>query len=112
MAQTPAHEVVGVGGGPAGLTTALYAARLGHRTALVDREGGRYQSVSHVHHLVGVSEETAGREVTDLRTFPVAPDELDRLGDLDAPAMADDLRARMWPVQEADERAGMTPAER
>jgi glycine/D-amino acid oxidase-like deaminating enzyme len=48
--------VVGGGGGLAGLTTALYATRLGHRTA-----------------------------------------------------MADDLRARMWRVQEADEHAGIRP---
>jgi thioredoxin reductase (NADPH) len=45
----------------------------------------------------------------DLRTFPVPADELDRIPDLDVPAMADDLRARMWRVREADEHAGMTP---
>ena len=51
--------MVVVGGGLAGLTTALYATRLGHRTA-----------------------------------------------------MADDLRARMWRVQVADEHAGMTAEQR
>ena len=66
MTQTPVYEVVVVGGGPAGLTTALYATRLGHRTALVNREGGRYERVSSVHNLLGVSEETTGGEVTEL----------------------------------------------
>ncbi|NHN61123.1 MULTISPECIES: NAD(P)/FAD-dependent oxidoreductase [Halorussus] len=85
MAQTPAYEVVVVGGGPAGLTTALYATRLGHRTALVNREGGRYESVSHVHNLVGVSEETSGGDVTEL-----AVDQLEEYG---ADYYQDDVRA-------------------
>ena len=34
------YEVAVVGGGPAGLTTALYGARLGHETVLIDRGGG------------------------------------------------------------------------
>ncbi len=66
MASAPSYEVVVVGGGPAGLTVALYTTRLGHRTALVDREGGRYTTVAHVHNLVGVSEETSGADVTEL----------------------------------------------
>jgi thioredoxin reductase (NADPH) len=66
MTRTPAYEVVVVGGGPAGLTTALYATRLGHRTALVNREGGRYESVASVHNLLGVSEDASGGEVTEL----------------------------------------------
>ncbi|WP_433625996.1 NAD(P)/FAD-dependent oxidoreductase [Halomicrococcus sp. NG-SE-24] len=66
MARDPTYEVVVVGGGPAGLTTALYVTRLGHRTALVNREGGRYESVSSVHNLIGVSEDVSGKEVTEL----------------------------------------------
>ncbi|UPW02187.1 NAD(P)/FAD-dependent oxidoreductase [Halorussus gelatinilyticus] len=66
MTQTPAYEVVVVGGGPAGLTTALYATRLGHRTALVNREGGRYERVTSVHNLLGVSEDASGGAVTEL----------------------------------------------
>lgn len=61
-----AYEVVVVGGGPGGLTTALYTTRLGHDTALIDREGGRYTRVEHVHNVIGVSEETTGREITEL----------------------------------------------
>ena len=66
MTRTPAYEVVVGGGGPAGLTTALYTTRLGHRTALVDREGGRYESVASVHNFLGVSEDASGREVSEL----------------------------------------------
>ncbi|MFC7081551.1 NAD(P)/FAD-dependent oxidoreductase [Halorussus caseinilyticus] len=84
MTQTPAYEVVVVGGGPAGLTTALYATRLGHRTAVVNREGGRYESVSFVHNLVGVSEETSGRDVTALA--------IDQLEEYGADYYQDDVR--------------------
>ncbi|WP_323190671.1 NAD(P)/FAD-dependent oxidoreductase [Halostella sp. PRR32] len=63
MTRQPSYEVIVVGGGPAGLTTALYTTRLGHRTALVTREGGRHELVDAVHNLIGVSEETSGPEL-------------------------------------------------
>ncbi|WP_135852301.1 NAD(P)/FAD-dependent oxidoreductase [Halorussus salinus] len=84
MTQTPAYEVVVVGGGPAGLTTALYATRLGHRTALVNREGGRYEWVASVHNLLGVSEDTSGGEVTELG--------IDQLEEYGADYYPDDVR--------------------
>jgi len=61
---TPLHEyeVVVVGGGPAGMTAALYSTRLGHRTAVVDRGGGRAAMMQEVHNLLGVREETSGGE--------------------------------------------------
>ncbi|MFC4448812.1 NAD(P)/FAD-dependent oxidoreductase [Halorussus aquaticus] len=100
MAQTPAYEVVVVVGGPAGLTTALYATRLGHRTALVNREGGRYESISFVHNLVGVSEETSGRDVTELA--------IDQLEEYGADYYCDDVRA----VEEVErDRAAATEFE-
>ena len=57
------YEVVVVGGGPAGMTAALYATRLGHRTAVFEKEGGRHATVSHVHNLYGVSEDVSGEEL-------------------------------------------------
>jgi len=56
------HEVVVVGGGPAGLTTALYTTRLAHDTALVDRGGGRAAMMADTHNVIGVPEEVSGGE--------------------------------------------------
>ncbi|MFP4626086.1 MAG: NAD(P)/FAD-dependent oxidoreductase [Natronomonas sp.] len=56
------YEVVVVGGGPAGLTTALYTTRLGHDTVLVDRGGGRAAMMLDTHNVVGVPEEVSGNE--------------------------------------------------
>jgi len=60
------YEVVVVGGGPAGLSTALYSVRLGHQTALVDRGGGRAAMMKDVHNLVGTTEETSGMELLQI----------------------------------------------
>jgi len=60
------YEVVVIGGGPAGLSTALYSVRLGHETALVDRGGGRAAMMKDVHNLVGTTEETSGMELLQL----------------------------------------------
>jgi len=56
------YEVVVVGGGPAGMTAALYSTRLGHSTAVVSRGGGRAAMMKEVHNLIGVTEETSGAE--------------------------------------------------
>ena len=56
------YEVVVVGGGPAGMTAALYSTRLGHDTAVVSRGGGRAAMMQEVHNLLGVREETSGAE--------------------------------------------------
>ncbi|MDY6819283.1 MAG: NAD(P)/FAD-dependent oxidoreductase [Halobacteriales archaeon] len=56
------YEVVVIGGGPAGMTAALYSTRLGHATALVDRGGGRAAMMADVHNLIGTTEETSGKE--------------------------------------------------
>ena len=56
------YEVVVVGGGPAGLTTALYGARLGHETVLIDRGGGRAAMMLDTHNVVGVTEDVSGNE--------------------------------------------------
>jgi len=56
------YEVVVVGGGPAGMTTALYATRLNHDTALVDRGGGRAAMMMDTHNVLAVPESTSGKE--------------------------------------------------
>ncbi|MFP4632701.1 MAG: NAD(P)/FAD-dependent oxidoreductase [Halobacteriales archaeon] len=60
--ETLEYEVVVVGGGPAGLSAALYTTRLGHRTALVDRGGGRAAMMQDTHNVVGVTEDVSGQE--------------------------------------------------
>jgi thioredoxin reductase (NADPH) len=66
MPDRPSYEVVVVGGGPAGLTTALYTTRLGHRTAVFEQTGGRHTAVTDVHNLFGVSEDVSGRDLSAL----------------------------------------------
>lgn len=56
------YEVVVVGGGPAGLSTALYTMRLGHDTAVVDRGGGRAAMMRDTHNVLGVTEDVSGKE--------------------------------------------------
>ena len=63
MSDPLSYEVVVVGGGPAGLTTALYTTRLGHRTAVFEAGGGRHASVGNVHNLFGVSEDVSGQQL-------------------------------------------------
>ncbi|WP_123533355.1 NAD(P)/FAD-dependent oxidoreductase [Halosimplex salinum] len=60
------YEVVVVGGGPAGMTAALYSTRLGHRTAVVSRGGGRAAMMRQTHNLLGVREETSGGEFLEI----------------------------------------------
>jgi thioredoxin reductase (NADPH) len=60
------YEVVVIGGGPAGLSAALYSVRLGHETMLVDRGGGRAAMMKDVHNLVGTTEETSGMELLQI----------------------------------------------
>ena len=56
------YDVVVVGGGPAGLTSALYTTRLGHDTAVIDRGGGRAAMMLDTHNVVGVPETVSGNE--------------------------------------------------
>ena len=62
MSEVHEYEVAVVGGGPAGLTAALYTTRLGHETALIDRGGGRAAMMADTHNVIGVTEETSGKE--------------------------------------------------
>ena len=56
------YEVAVVGGGPAGLTTALYTTRLSHDTVVVNRGGGRAAMMTDTHNVVGVTENVSGKE--------------------------------------------------
>ncbi len=62
MTATEEYDVAVVGGGPAGLTAALYATRLGHDTAVFDRGGGRAAMMLDTHNVVGVTEDVSGTE--------------------------------------------------
>jgi thioredoxin reductase (NADPH) len=57
------YEVAVIGGGPAGQMAAMYSTRLGHRTALVDRGGGRAAMMQEVHNMIGIREEVSGNEL-------------------------------------------------
>jgi thioredoxin reductase (NADPH) len=69
------YEVVVIGGGPAGLQTALYTTRLGHDTAVVDRGGGRAAMMLDTHNVIGVPETTSGNEF-----LQTARDQLEEYG--------------------------------
>jgi thioredoxin reductase (NADPH) len=56
------YEVAVIGGGPAGLSAALYATRLSHDTVLIDRGGGRAAMMAETHNVVGVTEDVSGKE--------------------------------------------------
>ncbi|MEF8784892.1 MAG: NAD(P)/FAD-dependent oxidoreductase [Haloarculaceae archaeon] len=62
MSEVKTYEVAVVGGGPAGLTAALYTTRLGHETALIDRGGGRAAMMADTHNVIGVTEDVSGNE--------------------------------------------------
>jgi len=57
-----AYDVAVVGGGPAGLTAALYATRLGHDTVIVNRGGGRAAMMQETHNVIGITEDVSGVE--------------------------------------------------
>lgn len=57
------YQVAVVGGGPAGLTTALYTTRLGHDTVVYNRGGGRCAMMADTHNMIGITEDTSGMEL-------------------------------------------------
>ena len=56
------YDVAVVGGGPAGLTAALYTTRLGHDTVIVNRGGGRAAMMQDTHNVIGITEDVSGVE--------------------------------------------------
>lgn len=69
------YDVVVVGGGPAGLSSALYTTRLNLETALVDRGGGRAAMMAETHNVIGIPEEVSGNEL-----LATAKEQLDGYG--------------------------------
>lgn len=65
------YDVAVVGGGPGGLTTALYTSRLTHDTALIDRGGGRAAMISDMHNVIGVPDSVSGKEFLQTATEQV-----------------------------------------
>jgi len=63
MSEEHEYEVVVVGGGPAGLTAALYTTRLGHDTAVINRGGGRAAMMQETHNVIGITEDVSGNEL-------------------------------------------------
>ncbi len=62
MTNDSEYDVTVVGGGPAGLTTALYTTRLGHDTIVINRGGGRAAMMLDTHNVIGVTESVSGNE--------------------------------------------------
>ena len=56
------YDVAVVGGGPAGLTAALYTIRLAHDTVVINRGGGRAAMMRDTHNVIGVTEDVSGME--------------------------------------------------
>src|SRR6056297_1243727 len=65
------YEVAVVGGGPAGLSAALYTTRLSHDTVVIDRGGGRAAMMLDTHNVIGVPEEISGNEFLQTATEQV-----------------------------------------
>jgi len=65
------YEVAVVGGGPAGLSAALYTTRLSHDTVVVDRGGGRAAMMMDTHNVIGVTEDVSGNEFLGTATEQV-----------------------------------------
>lgn len=95
MDDPPAHEVVVVGGGPAGLTTAIYTTRLSHDTAIITRGGGRASLMWNTHNVIGITEDTSGNEFLE-----IAATQLEEYG---AKYYTDRVKT-ITPTDEADHR--------
>ena len=82
------YDVAVVGGGPAGLTSALYTTRLGHETLVVDRGGGRAAMMRDTHNVIGITEEVSGNEF-----FQTAREQVQGYGAEFRRAFVEDLEA-------------------
>lgn len=67
MSTPPEYEIVIVGGGPAGLTAAMYATRLSYDIAVINRDGGRASRMWNTYTDIGITEDTSGNEFLESR---------------------------------------------
>ncbi len=67
QAQRQAYDVITIGGGPAGLTSAIYTAREGLRTLVIERSGlgGQAGVTQEIENYPGFPEPLAGAELAD-----------------------------------------------
>lgn len=70
-AEADEYEVAVIGGGPAGLSAALYTTRLSHDTVVIDRGGGRAAMMLDTHNVIGVPEDISGNEFLQTATEQV-----------------------------------------
>jgi thioredoxin reductase (NADPH) len=89
-------HVAVVGGGPAGLTAALYTTRLGFETLVVDRGGGRAAMMQETHNVIGVTEDVSGNEFVGTALQQVTSYGAEHARDLITQAeLTDDRRFRL-----------------
>ena len=56
------YDVIVIGGGPGGLSSAMYTTRLGLNTAVINRGGGRAAMMRNTHNVIGIPESVTGTE--------------------------------------------------
>ena len=58
-------EVIIIGGGPAGISAALYTVRAGHKTRIIAKDGGALMRAATVENYYGIEGAISGRELND-----------------------------------------------
>lgn len=61
-------EVIIVGGGPAGISAALYTVRAGHKTRIIKKDGGALMRADTVENFYGIATPISGRELNERAT--------------------------------------------
>jgi thioredoxin reductase (NADPH) len=64
MADASRHDALAIGGGPGGLTGALFLARLRRRVLVIDAGDGRAARIPLAHNVPGFVEGIEGRELS------------------------------------------------
>jgi len=96
---TERYDVAVVGGGPAGLTTALYTTRLGADTVVIDRGGGRAAMMADTHNVIGVTEDVSGNEFLE-----TAVEQVEAYGSDYRPEVVTDVRRTTGAGENGDDQ--------